>query len=105
MKQFQIRLNNVAISINDLDKIAAEVFNVPFSEHKYAKPVGGLDWYSVIGWQIASRPVTTWDEVRLALTDYLFYRILFDDKASVVCAPYFALIDKFKELGYVPVTI
>ena len=45
MKQFQIRLNNVAISINDLDEIAAEVFNVPFSEHEYAKPV------------------TTWEEV------------------------------------------
>ena len=45
MKLFQIRLNNEAISINDLDKIAAEVFNVPFSEHEYAKPV------------------TTWEEV------------------------------------------
>lgn len=100
MKQFQIRLNNVAISINDLDKIAAEVFNVPFSEHEYAKPVGGLDWYNVIGWQIASKPVTTWEEVSLALNDYLFNGV--DDKAS---APYFSLIYKFEELGYVPVTL
>ena len=85
MKQFQIRLNNVAISINDLDKIAAEVFNVPFSEHEYAKPV------------------TTWEEVSLALNDYLFDCV--DDKVRVVFAPYFSLIDKFEELGYVPVTL
>lgn len=103
MKQFQIRLNNVAISINDLDKIAAEVFNVPFSEHEYAKPVGGLDWYNVIGWQIASKPVTTWEEVSLALNDYLSDCV--DDKVRVVFAPYFSLIDKFEELGYVPVTL
>lgn len=113
--QFQIKnKEGNPIPINDLDKEAAQFWNKSVHPTQYAFPytypengsfqeciaaswMPANNWYDMIGFNIASRKATTWEELRHELL-----RNTFDGEMNPVLQPHFDLIDLWESKGYTP---
>lgn len=110
--QFQILNNGKPLTMGELDKSAADFWNVEASDH-YVAPKGHHwteNWYQFIGATIAQMPKGTheWSDIigRLcgiaAIGETSFPAVL----DSIKCyEPYIELCLHWKSLGYVPVTL
>lgn len=109
MKSFQIRTKeNKAISLNQLDEEAAQLWGKSVSNKKWAFPfeltnnmlqnimISSLNWFDIIGFAIARKPVTTWDDVINNMTE---------DSGEEGYEPFMDLISLWKGKGYIPVTL
>ena len=97
--------NKKAVTLQKLDEIAAELWNVPLKEKEYAVPYPReafpkgfegemryamlLNWYDVIGWAIHFKKTKEW----AGALEYLKLT-----KES----PYVKLVRHFEYLGYTP---
>lgn len=102
MKAFQIRKNNIALTIVTLDAEAADSFGVKYSEKEYASPYpdycfGALNWFDMIGAAIARLELGehTWDEV---IAEYA-------SKENPAYEPFNKLCKEWEKKGYIPVTV
>lgn len=117
MNAFQILdKDNNPIPINELDKQAAEFWNVTFDAKWYASPTEmGTNWYDSIGFNIAYPGKFTggWDGVKIELitTNLQFAALNLIHKkptATTIVSiidhykPYFDLIDHWANQGYQP---
>ncbi len=116
MNAFQIvDKDNNPVPINELDKQAAEFWDVELRSRSYACPtINNTNWYDSIGWKIANpgRYATGWTQVKMDLL-----RLHLEDVAYALVShtkplsyeeilnswkPYFDLIDHWASLGYQP---
>lgn len=102
MNAFQIRLNNIAITMGTLDKEAADSFGVEYSEKDYASPYpdfmfGSLHWFDIIGAAITRLELGehTWDEV---ITEYA-------NADNPAYEPFNRLCKEWEAKNYIPVTV
>ena len=117
MNAFQILdKNNNPIPLSELDKQAAEFWNVKLDPKWYASPTEmGSNWYDSIGWNIANQGHYTsgWKNIKISLIttamESAAYQILMKSKEDESIKsimdwykPYYDLIDYWESLGYQP---
>lgn len=105
--------NKQPVSIDELDKQAAEFWNKEFHPRHYAEPKNSMNWFDAIGWMI-SNPRTSnstgWNNVRKSL-----WVLHVEDlpeighslqiqfmSAYLYLLPYFSLITYWESMGYEP---
>lgn len=106
-----------AISLNDLDKEAADFWKKELLPKSYSSPqVGFSNWFDAIGWSIDTMRYTSsgWEEVKcrmmqLLTCDFALIKeeeqIIRLKKANKYLKPYFDLIDFWISLGYEPLKV
>jgi len=116
MNAFQILdKNNNPIPLSELDKQAAEFWDVELHPKQYAAPDGKCNWYDLLGWNIAQQDnskfygIDKWKTVKLSMFINMSYDLLdMENPADYTVAqinyirPYYALIDYWESLGYQP---
>lgn len=125
MNAFQILdSNNKAISINELDKQACQVWNRELSDREYACPSdeSHLNWFDMIGFKIANQSnyhtLGTWTNVKHTIHMSILERKITDSKTGELSLsqedidfvrqyikPYIDLINHWESLGYIPLQI
>jgi hypothetical protein len=118
--QFQILdKNQMPLTLSQLDKDAANLWNVVFDEVYYATPRDNelsLSWFDVIGDKIAGFGVTTWSDVIKSVWQIAKIELAQEDIKAIldnknpkekyaqwaVLKPYMELINLWHNKGYVP---
>lgn len=110
--QFQIRnKQGVALTMGELDKIAADFWGVELRENKHPCPKDStVNWYAIIGWKIADlqKGQHCWSDVVASIcqmigNNSLSYKEVVD--GLVLYTPYIKLCFYFQELDLIPYSI
>ena len=101
-----------ALSMEELNKEAAEFFGVPYKEEEYAKPRGkSLNWCCAIGYSMTNLPhkgLLHWNDlVKQIIQMSVFYTNSFEELITFIQTyrPYIELCYYWKSKGYTPVCL
>lgn len=111
--RFQIRKKNFdLLTMGELDREAAEFFQVPVDDKFYAAPAPGLDWFNWIGYAIARLPAgeepKEWSEVIGSMVGFISIGEKSADdilKQINSLKPLIALCIHWQQLGYKPYSV
>ena len=101
-----------ALSMDELNKEAAEFFGVPYEEEEYAKPQGkSLNWCGAFESSmitLSHKGLLQWEDlVKQILQISVFYTNSFEELNRIIQAyrPYLELCYHWKAKGYTPVCL